>query len=412
MRLNELHIDGFGHFHQHTIAPLHRDVTVLYGPNEAGKSTLLAFIRTILFGFPSRRRNQYYPPLAGGRHGGRIRMTDDEGASYTLERFAGVRGGPYTLRAESGEPIADSAVLQQLTGHATLDLFSNVFAFSLDEIQNEDLMSNSDVAGRLYSVGMGASRIPELTKSLADRKAGLFRPRGSAQKIAVLIRDLDDIDGQLRVVQGNADEYRRLTDRQDSIRRELEGADSELSGLNTRRAEIDRLLQGWDDWVALEGFEAQLRDVPHFQRFPDNPIERMENLEDRVRQAAEDRYEAAEELRLTTESATASIPGENLLDDAKGIEAIRRARSSFDDSVHDLPERQDELKKMEDILSERLRVLGDGWDEASLDSLDTSLEVHHQIERWRDRLDEAVGNVDAAHIRLEQNRERLKGASI
>ena len=73
MRLEELYLDGFGRFHQQTIG-ISEPVTVFYGPNEAGKSTLLAFVRAILFGFPTRGRTEHYPPLAGGRHGGRIRF--------------------------------------------------------------------------------------------------------------------------------------------------------------------------------------------------------------------------------------------------------------------------------------------------------------------------------------------------
>ena len=52
MRLEELYLDGFGHFHQRAIGPISGHITVFYGPNEAGKSTLLAFIRAVLFGFP------------------------------------------------------------------------------------------------------------------------------------------------------------------------------------------------------------------------------------------------------------------------------------------------------------------------------------------------------------------------
>ena len=103
MRLNELHVDGFGHFRDHVVGSLDSNVTVLHGPNEAGKSTLLAFIRTILFGFPLRGRDDHYPPLAGGRHGGRISLVDDDGEIYTLERFAGPRGGRPVLRTSSTE---------------------------------------------------------------------------------------------------------------------------------------------------------------------------------------------------------------------------------------------------------------------------------------------------------------------
>ena len=72
--------------------PTFRPVTVFYGPNEAGKSTTLAFIRAVLFGFPARF-NSHYPPLAGGRHGGRITVSDSAGAVYGVERYAGARGG-------------------------------------------------------------------------------------------------------------------------------------------------------------------------------------------------------------------------------------------------------------------------------------------------------------------------------
>ena len=197
MRLEEFHLEGFGHFHQHTVGPLDRNVNVLYGPNEAGKSTLLAFVRAVLFGFPQRGRNQYYPPLAGGRHGGRIRLVDDNGARYTLERFTGTQGGPFDLRAEVDGQLQDTAFLHKLTGHASADLFKNVFAFSLDEIQSEGLMSNSEVSGRIYSAGMGASRLPDFAQSLAKRKEALYRPRGSAQQIAEILRELETTDQQL-----------------------------------------------------------------------------------------------------------------------------------------------------------------------------------------------------------------------
>lgn len=60
MRIEGLYIEGFGHYSAKSIGPFNSPVTVIFGPNEAGKSTLLAFIRAVLFGFPSRR-STYYP---------------------------------------------------------------------------------------------------------------------------------------------------------------------------------------------------------------------------------------------------------------------------------------------------------------------------------------------------------------
>ena len=407
MRLREIYIDGFGHFHDRTLGPLDSAINVLYGPNEAGKSTLLAFIRTVLFGFKRSGRREFYPPVSGGRHGGRIEFSDGEGTAYTLDRREGPHGGPYVLRTDSGETLTDPAILQRLTGHVSLDLFSNIFAFSLDEIQSEGLLDNDEVSGRLYSAGMGASSLPEFTRALNSRRDALFLPRGSKQQIAVLLRELSDIDGELREIEGHAGRYHQLTSRQDAITREITTIDAEISNLAASRGEIDRLIQGWDDWVALERYEAILSELPEFERFPEDAIGRLEEFQSRVSLATDERDEAAQELERVAVAAEANVGDEPLLGDGERVEAIRRARTSFDDSVHDLPERQGELQILEDTLSQRLRLLGQSWDEEGLDAVNTSLEVRQQVEGWRDTIDDTTGKEDAARIRLQENRGRL-----
>ena len=407
MRLEELYLDGFGRFHQQTIGPISEPVTVFYGPNEAGKSTLLAFIRAILFGFPTRGSGGHYPPLAGGRHGGRIRFSDDSGAVYSLERFAGTRGGPATLRTADGETLDAATTLPRLTAQATPDLFKNVFAFSLDELQNETLMRDSGIADRIYSAGLGVSRLPEFARMLSDRKEKLFRPRGSSQKIAESLRELESLDQQLQAVLGNADEYRRLISRQDEISQELADADAELSRLNARRTEIANLQNGWDDWLALTDCETRLKDMHRFEQFPENPIARLESLEERVRQGTEDVEDAAEQLRLAGEAAAAVIPGEDLLDDAGSIEQIRRARSSFDNSVYDLPERQAELRGLRADFDQRLDELGHGWGEPDLEAFDTSMVVRDEVVRRKERMAEVVDRSQKTHFRLDQDQLTL-----
>ena len=51
MIVQELRLERFGHFADAAL-PLAPGLTLLYGPNEAGKSTLLAALRAFLFGFP------------------------------------------------------------------------------------------------------------------------------------------------------------------------------------------------------------------------------------------------------------------------------------------------------------------------------------------------------------------------
>ena len=402
MRLGELHLQGFGHFRQQTIGPISSPITVFYGPNEAGKSTLLAFIRAILFGFPARF-NSYYRPLGGGRHGGRITLTNDDGLTYLVERFAGSHGG-LSIVTPNGPASDAELVLRQLTGSATPNQFRTLFAFSLDELQEAGSLQGSSI----YSVGQGAPALPALQRELSDYKGKIYLSKGSNQEVPRLLDTLKGVDEQLRAVEGNAEVFGGLTARESEIDGELQSIDVVRLRLNDERAEVEKLLSGWDDWVALTGCEAAIEATPRFEQFPENPIPRLEGLEARLRQAKEDREEAAKQLQLAGEAASAVLPDEDLLADVAKVEEIRRARSSFDNSVHDLPERQAELRELEANLSDSLGALGSGWNETNLYDLDTSITTHEGVDGWKAELTDRGGKAENTGIRLEQESSRLE----
>ena len=404
MRIEELYLDGFGHFHQRTMGPVTGPVTVFYGPNEAGKSTTLAFIRAVLFGFPARF-NSHYPPLAGGRHGGRITVSDSTGAGYGVERYAGARGG-LTVTTANGPASNADTLLQRLTGNATPDLFRNVFAFSLDELQAA--ASLNDSSGTIYSAGQGAPGLPALRKSLSDHKGQIYLSRGNNQEVPRLLNTLRDVDAQLRVIEGNAGRYGYLTARRSEIGAELQEADTEIERLNAQRTDVQNLLNGWDDWVALSDCETQLRDMLRYVDFPENPIARLDGFVERARLFGEERDEAAGQLGRAEEAAAADIPGEGLLHDAIGIEAVRRSRSSFDNSVRDLPERRGELRGLEADFARNLADLGHQWGEAELQAFDTSLVVRNRVDGWKERTAETGEHARQAQFQLAQEQRTLQ----
>ena len=92
MRILDLHIDGFGKFHDLSVS-FDKDLNVVYGKNEAGKSTLHTFIRCMLFGLERGRGraaradlySKYEPWQNKAVYGGRMRVEKD-GVIYRLER--------------------------------------------------------------------------------------------------------------------------------------------------------------------------------------------------------------------------------------------------------------------------------------------------------------------------------------
>ena len=167
------------------------------------------------------------------------------------------------------------------------------------------------------------------------------------------------------------------------------------------------LSEGWDNWVELNDCDSRLKDLPAYEHFPDDAIPRLEAFQERVRVAKTDSYEAAERLRAATEAVATVIPDETLLKAADRVEEIRRGRNSFDGSVHDLPERQAELRELETNFATKVTDLGRPWDETDLEAFDTSLGVRNRVEAWKERLNQSGEGLRQAELRLEQERRAL-----
>jgi uncharacterized protein YhaN len=400
MRLSELHIDGFGHFRDVSIGPFDCRVVILYGPNEAGKTTLLEFVRTMLFGFPNRYRDQYYPALAGGKHGGRLTLFDDAGARYMIERHAGPKGGLLSVKNEAGRELGQAA-LSTLLGDASADVFKNVFAFSLDELQSGALLKDEHVNGQIYSAGLGATRLPDAFKSLAVAKDRIYAPRGRNRIINDLLAELQDVDRELDAIRGQAAAFARLRAERDAIDAALAANRCESSALASQQGQLTRLEAAWDDWVDLDDSQAKLAAISDVNGFPEDAIARLETAEARVREAGKELQDAALQLEKARAAAAAEIPDAALLADSDVLADLNRRRSAFDDAIRSLPERQAELASLEGALSDRLRNLGSGWDEARLESFDASIEMRNAVNLWQAKLAEQATQVRKAQDHLQ-----------
>ena len=114
MKITDIHIDGFGVWHDLTLRGLSPELTVFYGPNEAGKSTLMNFLRTVLYGVTPQRRKRYLPPLAGGRPGGSLKVLGEHGP-FKITRYADRSPddvGKVTIITADGQEQGDRLLLR------------------------------------------------------------------------------------------------------------------------------------------------------------------------------------------------------------------------------------------------------------------------------------------------------------
>ena len=405
VKIKEIYMEGFGHFHQRKIGPMISPITIIHGPNETGKTTLLDFIRTILFGFPRIYKN-FYPPGDDWRHGGRITLHDRAGDDYVIERFTGKGGRAKVATANRIWEDGDT-VLGQLIGNISLDIFKSVFAFNLDELQASGLLQEEGVKEYIYGAALGAPQLPSLSKSLLDRSRSIFLLRGRKQEVPKVLAELRALDYSLEKVEGNAARYGNLRVRQDELRQKLEENSVEYRRMVSNSLHLENLQKGWKDWVELADCESRMEEISWFESFPDDALLLLDRYEENLRQTRKARDEIIDQLREVQEDAETEIADESLVEDCDLIERIRRGRSGFDNSVRDLFKQQGELDILESDFSDRLFELDPNWEEARLDSFDISLGVHNEVEQWKRKLEDNCNAERQTEIRLEQEQRQL-----
>ena len=410
MRIHSLHIDGFGRFADRCFGPFNNPVTVFYGPNEAGKSTLLEFIRRILFGFQARRRgSNEFPPLAGGRHGGRITISVDDGRLVTVQRTPGRGAGPVTLTSASGETMATDE-LAGLLGNHSGDVFHSIFAFTLDELHDEGLLSDDSVNRQIYSVGIGATRLPAALDTLDRQKREIFLPRGRNQTVLEVIGRIEQTESELGTVADHATEYRRQSERLAEIDEEQKDVGERRLQLMSKKERHEHLILAWDPWNDLINAERALAERPAVEAFPGNGVVLLEALETRTEAALQELSSADERVKRIKASVDEEIEHLVILESSNEVRELERRRSAFDQSVKDLPERRAELSSKRSELDTSLANLGPDWDAERLNGFNLSLVVREEVANYGERLQNARTAIERSRTALAQEETALADA--
>src|SRR2546422_3685096 len=289
MKIEHIHVDGFGVWNDKTWGPLVPGLNVFHGPNETGKSTLMAFVRSMLFGFEKRGSAKRYEPLKGGAHGGSLDLLAGD-THLRLERKAG-RHARGAVTVYAGDAASDETALERLLGGTTKTLYHNVFAFGLEELEQFHTLQDSEIATHISGAGLGigASRWAAVQKDTEGRTGALFLPRGQNSTINVAFKELESVRDDLDRTEHQPQDYLAAHEARTRLA-------AELSGLEEAVTEVSRKIEHYAKRVKNRPYverrskiEARWKELPIVESFPEGGIERLDLLLKQLRTLREER---------------------------------------------------------------------------------------------------------------------------
>ena len=397
MRIDEIAVDGFGLIHDRRLEPA-PGLTLIRGENEAGKSTLLAFIRAILFGFDPKSPGA----LAGGRRGGWLVVTPADGRPIRVERY-GTTGGSGQLRLldHDGDDLGADSLVRILQG-VEKSVYRNIFAFGLAELTEFDTLTGPAIADRIYGAGMGtgATSVVEVENALEKLRSDIFVKRGRIPRINVLLSEIEELDSRIEAI-NPPEVFRAAGGRRTLLEAELATLSPEAESIGVERRRLERLRDGWSSWLALAAARDRLAALPADPAgeagYAADLLERLARVERDLARLGDQHAELAiERDRMHAEEASAAIDAALL--------AVRPAAEALLGSLADartdrirLADQDRDLVERSTAVSEALRRLGPGWDQARVAGVDDSVEAQGAISgHFRTLLDTTERDLGAA----------------
>jgi len=256
VRLERLGLAAYGPFSEFELdftgAPR---LELVFGANEAGKSTALRAVRGLLFGIPEQTGDAHRYPAS--ELAIEASLSDDRGEAVFLRRR---RKRKDSLRDRDDTPLAEDT-LGRLLGGIDAAAYERLFAFDHERLAlsaEEMLKGKGDVGEALFAAGAGNSAVGAVLRELAEQAAEIFTPLARTRPLNVLIKDYRALQAELRKTRLLPDAYLAQREKIAEAEGEAQRIRSERRELESELAKLSRVERALPWLARLRAAESEL----------------------------------------------------------------------------------------------------------------------------------------------------------
>ena len=187
MRFLELRLLAFGGFEGLTLDFSAPGLHVIFGRNEAGKSTTLRAMSHVLYGIPERTLDAYKFPMTSLRIGARL-----EGADGSVLDVVRKKGRTKTLLDREDRAVDDAPLLKMLHG-VSEEMFETSFGLTHDALQRGAralLEGGGDLGESLFQAGLGGGELHRLLASLREEADRIWSPSARTKPLNQVMQSI------------------------------------------------------------------------------------------------------------------------------------------------------------------------------------------------------------------------------
>ncbi|WP_158737583.1 AAA family ATPase [Alteribacillus sp. YIM 98480] len=411
MNIEKIHIYGFGKFIDCSINIQHT-FHIIQGENEAGKSTLRAFIAAVLFGFPSKKEKRLrYEPKKSSAYGGSLTLRLQSEKVIIIERVMRTKAaGDVAVYLENGEVLGEEWLLSFL-GNMDRTVFQGIFCFGLEGLSEIDQLKGDALNRYIYEAGMtGTKRVFQMDKEIESELSALFKPKGKKPVINKSIKDLNSQLMELRKWEREFDRYSMLLKQKKQFKQELDALQAEKKQLMNEKENLQRketLLHSVQEKIELD---RKMKVLEPFDKVALEAEEQWKHYSNERTEAEKGIEESKIRIQQLSSKHTGAFVDWTIIKAIDKIHALKEKVPLYKKYVKDKESLGLSIQKKKEKAADRLERLGI-LDAGQLDSSVTTIlaekELHQIIEKGKE-LKERQRLLEEQHIEQQRKLDLLK----
>ncbi|MEX1231819.1 MAG: AAA family ATPase [Planctomycetaceae bacterium] len=449
MKLTHIDIEKYGVWSELLLPIAASGLTVLYGPNEAGKSTLLKYIRGMLYGFPAAANDRPFGlrkgfvshlPWSGSvsvQHAGspyQIRRS----ATSDNHRLLSVHA-PTDRQPHHGEatqiteryfpPEENERLLRHMHSGIGEKLFQQLYAIGLTDLQELATWDDETIANHIYSLTLGpvGKTLLHANESLKKAKASLVQPKHGSRatvhldayrdsprggKIERLLKHYTELSDRL-------DEQNQKVQRYREIVAESELLQDHLVEMKSRRAGLDSQLRGhqfmdriWGPWTTVQKLRREWKQIPRVKGFPENGLQKLIGVEQELESARRCRDSIRAEIDRFRGELKSCSTSRRLSHVANAVHRLQQLKPRIETISTNLPDRQRELGERAQRLQTQLRELDGEWTTERLCGSGAVIDSAGRLHETADLYRRAARRRNHLRQRIQRQLQRLRREKV
>ncbi len=401
MKIHRVLLENFGIYTRQEFLFDGAPLTLVYGPNESGKSTALNGLRNALCGFPLRS-----PYLTGKTMQAEVSGQLNNGTEFSFSRKKGRRDD---LSGRLGNRRIDSEDIAKMLGNIDLETYQQMFGFTLDELrEGEKSLKNARLAEALAGGGMGGANVLQhLRTNLDEATQSLFRNRGSS-RIANILGDIRTTQDELRKLQTLPAAIEDIRLRLHQANEQRENNKLKFAGLHGELSRCDRLSQALPIWQSLNHVDATLGKIEIPEGVDANFIAQWSDYAQQLSTLTHSLQEETQKLEMDRQQISTFSHGNQIPADEAALESLGHLAEEIPQARKRLTEAKQLATESSSSLQQALESLGIKSPDEKMLALSLSVPQRNAIEERAAQCARLERDLLSAKAKLESNREQLR----